>query len=186
MAISCEPNDLTALARCFSCLPPNTLLAVQTYLLCQIANTGAGGGGSLTSQTVYASGTAANLSDVSQLLDFGTQDPTLTINTAGTYLLLSRVMYHQASTNAAGVPATFKLRRRNNGAADIANSSTTTENDLQANVGPVIADFEVSLPPVIYTATAGDIIDLFGVIGNAVNPGDQQCTEACIIALKIG
>ena len=45
MAISCDPNDLAALARCFKCLPPGTLTEVQTYLLCQILNNGGTGGG---------------------------------------------------------------------------------------------------------------------------------------------
>jgi len=45
VAISCDPNDLAALARCFKCLPPGTLTEVQTYLLCQILNNGGTGGG---------------------------------------------------------------------------------------------------------------------------------------------
>lgn len=37
MAISCNTDDLAAVAKCFSCLPPRTLLEVQTYLLALIA-----------------------------------------------------------------------------------------------------------------------------------------------------
>lgn len=43
MAISCDPNDLAALAKCFKCLPLATLQEVQTYLLCQIFNGGVSG-----------------------------------------------------------------------------------------------------------------------------------------------
>lgn len=45
MAISCDPNDLAAAARCFKCLSGATLEEVQTYLLCQILNNGGTGGG---------------------------------------------------------------------------------------------------------------------------------------------
>lgn len=37
MSISCDTNDLAGAAKCFSCLPPRTLLEVQTYLLALIA-----------------------------------------------------------------------------------------------------------------------------------------------------
>lgn len=37
MALSCDPNDLAAAARCFKCLPGATLQEVQAFLLCQIA-----------------------------------------------------------------------------------------------------------------------------------------------------
>jgi len=47
MAISCDPNDLAALAKCFKCLPPATLQQIQAYLLCQIVNNGGTGGGGL-------------------------------------------------------------------------------------------------------------------------------------------
>lgn len=50
MALSCDPNSLQALAKCFHCLSPGTLLEVQTYLLCQIASNPSGGGsGTVTS-----------------------------------------------------------------------------------------------------------------------------------------
>lgn len=37
MAISCEPNDLMTLSKCFDAIPSGMQLAVQTYLLQQIA-----------------------------------------------------------------------------------------------------------------------------------------------------
>lgn len=41
-AITCDPNVLAALARCFKCLPGSTLQEVQTYLLCQMVANGVG------------------------------------------------------------------------------------------------------------------------------------------------
>lgn len=37
MPISCDPNDLAELAKCFSCLNPVQLAQVQTYLLALLA-----------------------------------------------------------------------------------------------------------------------------------------------------
>lgn len=35
---SCAPNDLAKAARCFTCLTPEVLGWVKTYLLCKLAN----------------------------------------------------------------------------------------------------------------------------------------------------
>lgn len=48
MAISCEPMDVAALARCFLCLDRNERDAVKTYLLAVLA------GGSLDPATLLA------------------------------------------------------------------------------------------------------------------------------------
>jgi len=37
MAISCDPNDLAAIAKCMQCENPRTHLEIQTYLLALIA-----------------------------------------------------------------------------------------------------------------------------------------------------
>ncbi len=39
MPVSCTPNDLAELAACLDGLSPKQQAAIQTYLLCQIANT---------------------------------------------------------------------------------------------------------------------------------------------------
>lgn len=56
MAISCDPNDLAAAARCFKCLSGATLEEVQTYLLCQILNSGGTGGSGGTTQVFSGNG----------------------------------------------------------------------------------------------------------------------------------
>jgi len=39
MALSCDPNDLAAIAKCMQCENPRTHLEIQTYLLALIAGT---------------------------------------------------------------------------------------------------------------------------------------------------
>lgn len=48
MALSCEPSDLIASAKCFDCIPKDMQSALQTYLLAVIA------GGSLDPSTLLA------------------------------------------------------------------------------------------------------------------------------------
>jgi hypothetical protein len=43
MALSCEPNDLAQLAKCFQCLSQGQRDAIHTYLLCTLAAGGAAG-----------------------------------------------------------------------------------------------------------------------------------------------
>ncbi len=52
MAISCDPGDLNALAKCFSCLTIPQLEAIQTYLLCQVSS---GVGTFVSAQTDFSS-----------------------------------------------------------------------------------------------------------------------------------
>ncbi len=41
--IVCDPHSLQSLAKCFQCLSPVTLQQIQTYLLCQLNNSGVAG-----------------------------------------------------------------------------------------------------------------------------------------------
>ena len=62
MPENCDPNALAAAAKCFKCLPGDTLQQVQAYLLCQILNNGGGGGTPVftpqAANTVFAGPTA--------------------------------------------------------------------------------------------------------------------------------
>lgn len=40
--MNCDPSALAQAARCFSCLPPNILEGIKSYLLCQWENAGGG------------------------------------------------------------------------------------------------------------------------------------------------
>lgn len=47
MAVACDAQSLVAAAQCIACgIPPGMQFPVLASLLCQIANNGAGGGGS--------------------------------------------------------------------------------------------------------------------------------------------
>lgn len=134
--------------------------------------------------SVYASGSTADLEGAYAVLNFGTTDPVLTIDVAGTYLLLARVVIRESGL-ASDFLANFKLRRTNNTAGDVANSETTFNNGLPSALGSETVDTFVPLPYVVYTTiNTTDSIALFAVV-NTPAPGALFATEACILAIKL-
>jgi len=136
-----------------------------------------------TNFTAYASGTAYTITGSSAALDFGTTDPVLTINQAGTYLIQSNVgVKYSGATYAAPQTVTFKLRRTNNTAADLTNGSRAVEL-------PVLTTFTggdvMTLPPVIYTATSGDAITIFGILSATPAAGSVLADSAELVAIKL-
>lgn len=138
----------------------------------------------LNSYTSYAVGTAYSLTATPAQLTFGTTSPGVTITTAGTYLIqASANIKYNGATYAANQTATLKLRRTNNTAADIANSSRTSTlrviTTITDNVGVL------PLPEVVYTATAGDIIQLWGSVSATPAAGSVQTDSAEIIITRL-
>lgn len=141
-----------------------------------------------TPLSVYASGTAYPLTNSSQLLDFtggGSVDPSLTITSAGTYLLLSRVRYDfNGKTVNDGRIITTKLRRTNNTAADIADSSTNFV--CRANTTGNGTAGVIELQPIIYTTVnSDDVLELWGSLSAVDVASNILAQEASIVAVKL-
>lgn len=138
-----------------------------------------------TPLTVHAAGTVAALPAVSAILNFGTTDPTITINEAGTWILYSRAtLKYTAATFAGNETATLKLRRTNNTAADVTNATTTQTLRIVTTLTDGFG--AVDLAPVIYTTTnTTDIIELWGALSNLPAAGSMDATEASIVAVRI-
>lgn len=134
--------------------------------------------------TVYASGTAYSLTTSFALLNFGTTDPQVALVIAGTYLLLARVrVQYNGATFAANRFVQLKLRKSSGTPADISNANTTIETGVVTTITSSLGT--VSLAPVFYVATAGDVIDLQGLVTVAPSAGSVDCVEAEIVALRI-
>lgn len=135
--------------------------------------------------SVYAAGTAYALTAVSAALDFGTTDPALTIDKAGTYLITSRVnLEYVGATFAANRTVTLKLRRTNNTAADLTGSSTALGTNIVTTADGVLAI--VNLPGVVYTTTnTNDAITIFGDVSVVPTAGALSATEASIVAIRL-
>lgn len=134
---------------------------------------------------VYAAGTAYSLTAVAAALNFGTTDPVIVLPAAGKYIIRARVQYRFAgATFAAAREVTTKLRRTNNTAADISNSSTGLSTGITTTLTQTFA--VVQLPEVVYeTANDDDSITIFGSVAVVPTAGSLDATEASIIVERI-
>lgn len=132
-----------------------------------------------------AAGTAYSLTATSAALDFGTTDPSITINRAGTYLILSRVnLKYNAATFAASRTATLKLRRTNNTATDLTNGSTSVATAIITTITALFG--VIILPPVLYNTTrTDDVVTIFGDVDVVPSAGSLDATEASIVAIRL-
>lgn len=135
--------------------------------------------------SVYAAGTAYQLTATQALLNFGTTDPSLTLDAAGTYVIFARARIdYNAATFADEETVTLKLRRTNNTAADLTNSSTSFLTAIITTLSHTAAI--IDLPPVVYvTDNSDDIVQLWGACVDLPGAGSIDATEASIVALRI-
>ncbi len=135
--------------------------------------------------SVYAAGTAYQFTNTAALLNFGTTDPSLTITSAGVWLILSRVRVdYTGATFAAVRTGALKLRRTNNTAADLVNSPCGFLTDIITTLTYTLGSF--NLPPIIYTTTnANDVIEIWGSISVVPTAGSLDASEAEIVAIKL-
>jgi hypothetical protein len=135
-------------------------------------------------RSVYAAGTVYTLTNVSAAVDFGTTDPIITVNAVGTYAIRAKVKVAlNGATFAANQTLTVKLRRTNNTAADVANSSTTWVVPIVTTITNTLAVIE--LPEVLYTtALTTDTLQIFADISVVPSAGTISIDEASIVAIR--
>lgn len=136
--------------------------------------------------SAYASGTVYTLTTTSQKVDFGTNDPSITIPAAGTYLILTNIKLGYAGvTTILNRNIDLKLRRTNNTASDITNSNTSfTIPILGTAITGTAGDCDV--PALIYTTSnSNDVIELWGSISAGLATGTAQVQEASIVVVRI-
>lgn len=138
-----------------------------------------------TNYTVYGSGTAYTLTVTSDTVKLGTTRPTLTISTAGTYLIIARVRADYVGATFAAIDSIeFKIRRGNNTAGDITNSTAYIQVPI-LTTGTYTAT-AMDLPPIIYTtANTTDNLQLWGRVMTASGAGSVQVISAVIVAIRI-
>lgn len=146
----------------------------------------AANGGAITSNqlSVYAAGTAYQLTATPAAVIFGTSSPSLTINAAGTYLIMARAKLNYTGATFAAVRTTaLKLRRTNNTAADLTNGSVAASTAI---ITALTFSFIDQCWQIIYTTTnTNDIISLFGSIDIIPSLGSIDVGEASIIAIRL-
>lgn len=138
-----------------------------------------------TPLAVYASGTAYSLTNVAALLNFGTTDPSLTITAAGTYIIFATVRIdYTGATFAANRTVTLKLRRTNNTAADLTNSSVSAKTNIITTETETFCRFLI-IPSTYITTNATDVIEIWGSIDVVPSAGSIDAVEASIVAVRI-
>jgi hypothetical protein len=137
-----------------------------------------------TPLSAYSAGTAYALTATPALLDFGTTDPSITIDKAGTYMLkaYARVDYN-AATHAANRTITLKMRRTNNTPADLTNGTRAVLTETTTTLSKTFAT--PSWETVYTTSNADDIIQIFGSIDTVPTVGSDDVVEAYVLAVRL-
>ncbi|MGV1047661.1 MAG: hypothetical protein ACOYD4_03930 [Solirubrobacterales bacterium] len=138
-----------------------------------------------TPLSVAAAGTAYSLTNTAALLNFGTTDPSLTINAPGTYLLLASVRIdYTAATFAAVRTLTLKIRRTNNTAADITGATRSAKTDIITTLTYTLGDIQI--PPAVYVTTnSDDVLEIWGSIDVVPSAGSIDAVDATLVAVRL-
>lgn len=135
-------------------------------------------------QFAYGSGTGYFLTATSAALAFGTTSPSITFNYDGVYLIMAKVnLEFVGATFAANRTVILKLHRTNNTAGDLDYSATTIGTNIVTTANGVLANSP--LPVIIYNATAGDIVTIFGNVSVLPTAGLLQATEAFMTVFRL-
>ena len=135
--------------------------------------------------SAYGVGTAYALTNTAAAIDFGTTDPVIVLDKAGTYLILGHVNLAYNAATVAAETATIKVRRTNNTAADL---SVVPVLDLPTSTLLTHTYEIVPIPPFVYTTTAtDDSITLFANVSAALSAGSIDATAigTSIVAVRL-
>lgn len=131
----------------------------------------------------YAAGAAYSLTATPANVALGGNPTQVVLNEPGTWLIRGRIRYdYNGATFGGNRTVTTKLRRTNNTAADVANSSCAwlTQNITTQTYTVRVMD----LPEVVYvTANNNDVIELWGSVSIIPSAGSLDATEADIVAV---
>lgn len=132
----------------------------------------------------YSAGTAATLTDTAAALDFGTTDPAVVISNPGTYRLSAWVNVKSAGATIAAETYTLKIRRTNNTAADVTESSVTVSPRSMTTTTETLG--VIQLPNVFYTTVnSDDSLTIFGNVSVTLAAGTITAVQANIIAERM-
>ena len=135
--------------------------------------------------SAYGVGTAYALTNTAAAIDFGTTDPVIVLDKAGTYLILGHVNLAYNAATVAAETASIKVRRTNNTAADL---SVVPVLDLPTSTLLTHTYEIVPIPPFVYTTTAtDDSITLFANVSAALSAGSIDATAigTSIVAVRL-
>lgn len=141
--------------------------------------------GAANPTSAIAAGTVYTLTATPAKVAFGTTSPSIVIPSAGTWLLFANAQTNLVgATYAAPNAVTYKIRRTNETAADVADSSRNSFIPIITTVtdsGPAVV-----LGPIIYTTVnADDALELWGSVTGTPSAGSVTVSAGSIIAIRI-
>lgn len=135
----------------------------------------------------HASGTAYSLTNSAATYDFGTTDPTITLTPAYSVwqITMSQKLKYNGATFAANRTVTTKLRRTNNTAADVSNSTDDqTTTDIVTTKTETFTTINTVLTYTV-TASGGDVIVPQGLVSVVPTAGSLDVTKCDIVAVRL-
>lgn len=135
--------------------------------------------------TAYGAGTVYSLTNTAAVVDFGTTDPTIVLNKAGTYLIFAQVNLTYTGATVVAETATIKIRRTNNTAADV---SGVVVLDLPVATTLTNSYGIFSIPAFIYTTSnTDDSISVFANVSAGLSAGtiDATAVGTSIVAIRL-
>lgn len=138
-----------------------------------------------TSITAYGVGTAYGFTNTAAAIDFGTTDPAIVLNVAGTYLIFGQVHLTYNGATVTAETATIKVRRTNNTAADL---SAVVVIDLPPSTLLTDTYGIFQIPPFVYTTAAtDDAVALFGNVSAGLGAGtiDATAVGTSLVAIRL-
>lgn len=137
------------------------------------------------SVTAYGVGTAYSLTNTAAAIDFGTTDPAIIVDKAGTYIIYGQVNIALNGATITTETATIKIRRTNNTAADV---SAVVVLDLPVSTTITSTYGVFQIPPIIYTTTnTDDALALFASVSAGLGAGtvDATATGTSLVAVRL-
>lgn len=133
--------------------------------------------------SVIASGTAYTLTTSFANVDFGTNDPILTIDSPGTYKLVFVIQTSLVSATTTTQSVSYKMRRTNNTAADIA--GTTFGDPLPVATTTSMLGPTITLTIDYTTVNSDDAITIQGALSGALGAGTATTSAVTAIAFRL-
>ena len=135
--------------------------------------------------SAYGVGSAYALTNTAAAIDFGTTDPAIVLDKAGTYLIYGQVNLAYTGATVVAETATIKVRRTNNTAADL---SVVPVLDLPVATTLTNTYGVFQIPPFVYTTSAtDDAVTLFGNVSAALSAGtiDATAIGTSLVAVRL-
>lgn len=135
-------------------------------------------------KSAFGTGTVYTVTNAAAAIVQGTTSPTITIDSAGTYLIMARARFEMVgATFIASRLLTLKLNRTNNSPADLPNATVLYNTPTATTLTDTLT--ELTLQTIYTTANSDDVVVLSTLIGTVPSAGSLTVNECSLIAIRL-